>query len=101
MCARSVPKPRLKPPWRNIGERYIKANPSPRYAAKKAALEDAQVRLSLELAEEAIAAEPENWTNRKQVGDVIWDTSEPGLALAYKIEDGEIIYLTFIDTYLA
>jgi len=83
------------------GEEYIKATPSPTYAAKKAALEDEAVRLSLELMEEAIVAEPDNWRDREQVDDVIWDTSQPGLALAYRVVDDEIIYATFIDLYLA
>jgi hypothetical protein len=83
------------------GEGHIKATPSPTYAAKKAALEDDQVRLSLELMEEAIVAEPDNWSHREQVGEVIWDRSEDGLALAYTVENGEVIYLTFIDLYLA
>ena len=59
------------------------------------------MRLSLDLMEEAIVAEPDNWLHRRRVDDVIWDYSQPGLALAYTIEDGEIIFGTFIDLYLA
>jgi hypothetical protein len=78
----------------------ITARPSPEYAAKKAALSDARMRLSLEVAEASIVAEPDNWLHRKQVGDVIWDVSEVGLAVAYMIEDGNVVYLTFIELYL-
>lgn len=89
--ARSARRPRQKQHSPPTEERHIKATPSPTYAAKKAALGDGQVRLSLEVAEAAIVAEPDNWSHRRQVGEVIWDTSEDGLAIAYKIEDGEII----------
>ena len=58
------------------------------------------MRLSLEVAEAAVVAEPDNWIHRQRIGDVIWDKSEDGLALAYTVEDGEIVYLTFIDMYL-
>lgn len=51
--------------------------------------------------EEAIVAEPDNWAHRQKVGEVIWDRSEAGLALAFTIENDEIIYLTFIDLFLA
>jgi hypothetical protein len=57
-------------------EGTIKARPSKAYTAKKAALHDEQVHLSLDLMEEAVAAEPDNWTHRERVGDVIWDKSE-------------------------
>jgi hypothetical protein len=53
------------------------------------------------LAEAAIVAEPDNWSRREQVGDVIWDKSEDGLAVAYSIANDEIVYLTFIDLYMA
>ena len=82
-------------------EGNIRARPSIAYTAKKAALEDEQVRLSLDLMEEAIVAEPDNWAHRQKVGEVIWDRSEAGLALAFTIENDEIIYLTFIDLFLA
>ena len=97
----SAVKLRPRPRWLSCGEGTIKSRPSDRYAAKKAALEDDEVRRSLDLMEEAMVAEPDNWTHRKQVGDVIWDTSEPGLALATTIENGEIVFLTFIDLFLA
>jgi hypothetical protein len=54
--------------------------------------------LSLDLVEEGLVAEPDNWLHRKQIGDVIWDTSEPGLAVAASIVDGEIVMLTFVET---
>ena len=95
---RRKPKPRLP----STGEGHpIEPKPSPAYEAKKAALEDEQVRLSLDLAEEAVVSEPDNWTHRKRVGEVIWDTSEPGIALAFAEDDGQIVWLTFIDTYVA
>jgi len=97
----SAVKTKLKPRWRNTVEGTIKARPSQAYMAKKAALKDEQVQLSLELMEEAIASEPDNWLHREQVGEVIWDKSEPGLALAFAIENGEIIYLTFVDLFRA
>ncbi len=94
-------KLRQRPLSRSIGEDYrINAKPSPAFEAKKAALGDNQVRLSVDLAQEAVVAEPDNWTNRKRVGEVIWDTSEPGIALAFAVDDGVIVWLTFIDTYI-
>jgi hypothetical protein len=95
----SAVKLRPRPRWLSSGEGTIKSRPSKPYAAKKAALEDDEVRLSLELMEEAMVAEPDNWAHRKQVGDVIWDTSEPGLALASTIDNDEIVFLTFIDLF--
>ena len=97
--AQSARRPRQKLRSSHSGERHIKAKQSPIYAARKAALDDEQVLLSLEVAEAAIVAEPDNWSHREQVGEVIWDLSEDGLALAYIVEDGEITYLTFVDLY--
>ena len=102
MSAPSGHKRRRKPRLLNTGEDHpIEPKPSPAYAAKKAALEDEQVRFSLDLAEEAVVSEPDNWTHRKRVGEVIWDTSEPGIALAFADEEGQIVWLTFIDTFVA
>lgn len=101
MFARSGRRRRRKRRWPSIGEGHINRRLSPRYAAKKASLQDPQVRLSLDLVEEALIAEPDNWTHRTQVGSVIWDTSEAGLAVAAAIEDGELVLLTFIETYRA
>jgi hypothetical protein len=101
MFARSARRLRQRLHSPLIEETQIKATPSPSYAAKKAALEDDQVLLSLELMEEAVLAEPDNWTHRVQVGEVIWDKSERGLALAYSVENGEIVFLTFVDLFIA
>jgi hypothetical protein len=59
-------------------------------------LTDAQTRLSLELIEEGIAVDPAHRVNREQVGKVIWDKSEPGLAVAFTVEGESILLLTFV-----
>ena len=59
------------------------------------------MRLSLDLMEEAMVAEPDNWAHRQRIGDIIWDRSQPGLALASTVESDEIVFLTFIDLYQA
>jgi hypothetical protein len=59
-------------------------------------LTDAQTRLSLDLIEEGIAVDPFHRVNRKQVGNVIWDKSEPGLAVAFAVGDETILLLTFL-----
>ena len=55
--------------------------------------------MSLELAEEAIAVDPHHRHHRREVGGIIYDTSEPGLMVAFTIVDGEIVYLTFRDLF--
>ena len=87
---------RRKPPSPTTGETRINARPSDQYAARKAALADPQVRLSLDLVEESIAVDPHHRLQRREVGDVVWDTSEPGIALAFAIEGDSIVYLTFV-----
>jgi len=46
--------------------------------------------------EESIAVDPHHRLQRREVGDVVWDTSEPGIALAFAIEGDSIVYLTFV-----
>lgn len=97
MSARSGHKPTPKPHSPPIEERLIDAIRSPSYAARKAALDDERARLSLDLIEESIITDPHHRSHRFEVGEVVWDTSEDGLAVAYRIEDGAIVFVTFID----
>ncbi len=92
-------RPRLRLPSRNIGEGDIKARQSPAYQARKAALTNEQVRLSVELAEESIAGGPDNRDKRREINGVVYDRSEPGVMVTYSIVDGEVVYLTFRDLY--
>ena len=59
------------------------------------------MRLSLDLAEEAIVVDPWHRVRRIEIDDVVYDRSEPGIVVAYSIADGDIIFLTFIDLGLS
>ncbi len=78
-----------------IGECDINAKPTPEYAARKEALTDEQARFSLELAEEAIAVDPDHRNHRRDVDGIVYDYGEPGIMVSFVIEDGEILYLKF------
>ena len=86
-----------RPPWPKNEEPGIKARPNQAYAARKAALTDPRVRLSLDLVEEAIAVDPFHRHRRYEVGEVIYDVTEPGLMVSYTIIDEEVVYLSFAD----
>jgi len=56
------------------------------------------VRLLLELAEEAIAADPWHRVDRVDLGnDIVCDLSERGIMLTYRVVADEILFLTFRD----
>jgi hypothetical protein len=94
--APSVDRQRRKPPSSSSGERDIKARPSPQYEARKAKEADEQVLLSLDLLEEAAAVDPFHRLQRREVGEVVWDTSEQGIAFAFSVQDDEVVYLTYV-----
>ena len=94
-----VSRRRRKPCSRSTGEGDIKPKSSPAYTVRKAALTDEQARLSLELAEEAIAVDPDHRDRRIEIDDVIYDRSEPGIMVAYSVVDGEVVFLTFRDLF--
>jgi hypothetical protein len=95
-CARLAVRLRLKLPSGNTGETLINLLPLDQYGERKAALTDEQIRLSLDLIEEGIATDPIHRVSRQQVGEVIWDKSEPGLAVAFRVEGDTILLLTFV-----
>ena len=84
---------------RSTGEKAIHPKPSPAYSRKKAALEDDDVRLSLDLVEEAIGVDPDSLYKRIEIDGIVYDRSEQGIMVAYTIEDGEPLLLTFTDLW--
>ena len=68
--------------------------------ARKAALTDPRVLLSLDLVEEAIAVDPFHRHRRYEVGAVVYDVTEPGLMVSFTVMDDEVVYLSFADLTL-
>jgi hypothetical protein len=95
-CAQTAARPKPRQPSGSTEGIPINVLPLESYQQRKAALTDAQTRLSLDLIEERVAVDPFHRVNREQVGNVIWDKSEPGLAVAYAIEGHTILRLTFV-----
>lgn len=96
MSVRSASKPRRWQRSPNTGERRITPlRPTPAYQARKAALTDARVRLSLDLVEEGIVVDPDHRDGREQIGDLVLDMTEPGILVMYTIVDGEAVLVTF------
>ena len=87
----------LAPLSRSTWENEIKARPAPAYAARKAALADEQVRLSLDLVEEAIAVDPYHRFRRGKINSIVYDITDPGVMVAYAMVDDEVLYLAFVD----
>jgi hypothetical protein len=58
---------------RSTGEVEIEARRSPAYARLKSALTDEALRLSLDLAEEAIAVDPHHRPLRREIAGVVYD----------------------------
>lgn len=72
---------------------------TPQYEAKKASL-SAEKRLLLDLAEEAIAADPDLRAFREDLGDVTIDLTDQNLMVAFRRFDryhGELVAFTFLD----
>jgi len=93
---RSVSKPKRWQRSPNTGERRITPlKPTPAYRARKAALTDTRVRLSLDLVEEGIVVDPDHRDGREQIGDLVLDMTEPGIVVAYSMLDDEAILVTF------
>jgi hypothetical protein len=56
----------------------------------------AERRLLLEYAEEGIAADPEGRAYREDIGDVVYDITEPNLAIAFRrLGRSRILLLAF------
>jgi hypothetical protein len=72
---------------------------SPEYEARKAALDDGELRQSLDLVEESILLDPNHRYRRPQVGEIVYDTTEHGLMAYYTMDDGEPVMLGFADTF--
>jgi hypothetical protein len=92
LAARLTPKPRSSNSW----ERAINLRRSAQYEDRKAGLRDPDLLLRLELIEEGIASDPLHRYRRQQIGEVICDKSEPGLAVAFAVAAGEAVLLTFV-----
>jgi hypothetical protein len=100
MSAPSASKQKQWPRSRRIGGRSITPlKPTPAYQARKAALTDDQARLSLDLVEERIAVDPDHRSGREQVGDLIYDMTEPGIMVVYSVIEGEAVLVTFRDLF--
>ncbi|MEO8436984.1 MAG: hypothetical protein ABI562_00895 [Chloroflexota bacterium] len=91
----STPTRRL--PLRNTWEGTIKPTPSPEYARRKALLPEGDVLQSLGLVEDEIEIDPDNPYRRLDLDGVIYDRTQPGLWVVYKVIGGETILLTFRD----
>lgn len=74
MFGPSASRPKRRQRWPSIGGTSITPlTPTPAYQARKAALTDDQVRLSLELVEEGIAVDPFHRVGRQEIGELIYD----------------------------
>lgn len=96
MSALSVDKLRQRQLSGSTGETLIKLVPLDQYSERKAALTDEPMCLALALVEEGIATDPRHRMNRREVGEIVWDRSEPGLAVAFAVEGDSILLLTFV-----
>ena len=81
----------------STGEGEIEARRSPTYARLKSALTDEALRLSLDLAEEAIAVDPHHRHLRREIAGVVYDLGEPGVMVAFRVEGGIVVFLAFAD----
>lgn len=68
---------------------------------RKAQVRNEQTRLSLSLAEESITVDPFHRDHRQEVGPVVWDRSESGVAVAFIVEDDQILFVSFVDLFNA
>lgn len=58
------------------------------------------MRKSLELAEEAIAVDPNHRLNRLDLDGSIIDTNEPRIMVAFRVEpDGTVLFVAFTDLW--
>ena len=89
-------RPTLRRPSRSTWENDIKCRPPPAYAARKAALADEQVRLSLDLVEEAIAVDPYHRFRRGEINRIVYDITDR-VMVEYAMVDDEVLYLAFVD----
>jgi hypothetical protein len=100
MCEPSASRPKrgtLSPStW---GRGITPLRPTPAYLARKAALTDDLVRLSVDLVEEGIVVDPNHRNGREQIGDLVYDITEPGVVVVFSVVDGEAVLLTFRDLF--
>lgn len=72
----------------------IRLVPTDEYRTRKAALTNEQARLSLELAEEAIAVDPYHRSRRHERNDgLVIDRNERGILVAFRVVDEETVHL--------
>lgn len=55
--------------------------------------------MRLALAEESVLVDPFGRYLRNEVGEVVYDISEPGVMVAYTVEGDQVIFLAFTDLY--
>lgn len=97
---RSASRLRRRPRWlRTVETTITPTKPTPEYSARKAALTDGQVRLSVDLVEEGIAVDPFHRAGRVAVGGIVYDRTEPGIMVAYSMIEGKAVLLTFRDLF--
>lgn len=96
----SASKQRLRPCLPSTGGKSITPlKPTLAYQARKASLTDDQVRLSLDLIEEGIAADADHRKGREEIDDLVYDMTEHGIMVVYSMIDGEAILVTFRDLF--
>jgi hypothetical protein len=62
-------------------------------------LTDKLARLSLDLVEEGIAVDSDHRNGREQIGELVYDMTEPGMMVVYSVIDGEAVLMTFRDFF--
>lgn len=82
-------------------DRDIRGEPSPAYARAKAVLTSAEVRRSLNHAEDRIEADPDGMSGRYYLEDgSIMDTNEPGLLFVYEVTSPDLVtWLKWVDLW--
>ena len=79
------------------GNSITPRKPTPTYQARKDALTDAQVRLSLDLVEELIAVDPFHRAGRQAIGELIYDRTEPAILVVFTMIGDEAMLVAFRD----
>lgn len=84
-----------------MSNRPVEVRYTQRYLRRKQALVNDEVRRSLELAEEAIAVDPDHRLRRLERRDgTVTDRNEPGLLVSFRMVDDQTIELVeFMDLW--
>ena len=78
-----------------IREGAINRKPTLAYEARKAAIIDEGLLQALTLAEEEALVDPWHRRNRTEIDGIVYDRNELGVMLAFAIDGGDVILLSF------